>query len=114
MNMFSKMSEEVKNKVPDRPKRPTGAYNEFFRDSFVKLKAENPGLQVKDLAKTIGNQWKSLDPNVKQEMNEKYKKILEQYKEDIENWKNSLNNKQKETLLLELKVLIKSIAENFS
>jgi hypothetical protein len=46
-----------KEKDPNAPKRPMGAYFLFSGDMRAKVKAENPDMKVTEIAKHIGELW---------------------------------------------------------
>lgn len=53
--------DESGNPVPTQtgPKKPLNSYAAYYRDNFESLRAENPGLNVQEIAKLMGSRWKS-------------------------------------------------------
>jgi len=103
VNMFGKISQDLENKVPERPKRPQTGYNMFYKDLSTKLRLQNPSLNIQELAKTVGKEWKILDPKAKQELVDRAHRNSLLYKEQIQKWKDSLSDKQKDNYLTEIR-----------
>lgn len=51
---------QKKEKDENRPKRPTSAYMLWLNDAREKIKEENPGIGVTDIAKKGGEMWREL------------------------------------------------------
>lgn len=51
---------DKKNKDVNRPKRPTTAFMIWLNESREKIKSENPGISVTEIAKKGGELWKEL------------------------------------------------------
>jgi hypothetical protein len=45
--------------IPSGPKKPLNSYAAYYRDNFEGLRAENPGLNVQEIAKLMGSRWKA-------------------------------------------------------
>jgi len=50
---------------PNKPKGPKGAYMCFVQVARPKINADNPGLKFADIAKLLGEQWKTMDPETR-------------------------------------------------
>uniref|UniRef100_A0A8C2HDG1 High mobility group protein B2 n=1 Tax=Cyprinus carpio TaxID=7962 RepID=A0A8C2HDG1_CYPCA len=66
-------------KDPNAPKRPPSAFFIFCGDYRPKIKGENPGLSIGDIAKKLGEMWNSLSAEVKQPYEKKAAKLKEKY-----------------------------------
>lgn len=55
----------------EKPKRGPNAYMIFSNEKRGEVKAENPGLKVTEIAKVIGDMWKELSEEEKQEYKDK-------------------------------------------
>lgn len=97
-NRFDRSLDDIKKDLPLKPKRPLSGYNVFFQEMTSKLKAQNPEIHIKDLAKTIGSQWKSLDPISRQEINDKTRDEQQEYNKLVKDWKNSLTEEQRKAI----------------
>jgi chromatin remodeling complex protein RSC6 len=62
---------------PNKPKGPKGAYMCFVQIARPKINAAHPDMKFADIAKMLGEQWKSMDP----ETRTGYEKMAEQDKE---------------------------------
>ncbi|XP_063061914.1 high mobility group protein B1b [Engraulis encrasicolus] len=70
-------------KDPNAPKRPPSAFFIFCSDFRPKIKGENPGLTIGDIAKKLGEQWNGSPAEVKQPYEKKAAKLKEKYDKDI-------------------------------
>lgn len=70
--------------MTDKPKRPMSAYMLWLNSAREKIKAENPGLKVTEIAKKGGELWKSMED--KSVWEEKAAKAKEQYAKDLESY----------------------------
>ncbi|XP_059370143.1 high mobility group protein B1-like [Carassius carassius] len=70
-------------KDPNAPKRPPSAFFIFCGDYRPKIKGENPGLSIGDIAKKLGEMWNSSAAEVKQPYEKKAAKLKEKYDKDI-------------------------------
>uniref|UniRef100_A0A671KZZ9 High mobility group protein B2 n=1 Tax=Sinocyclocheilus anshuiensis TaxID=1608454 RepID=A0A671KZZ9_9TELE len=66
-------------KDPNAPKRPPSAFFIFCGDYRPKIKGENPGLSIGDIAKKLGEMWNSSSAEVKQPYEKKAAKLKEKY-----------------------------------
>ena len=55
-----------KKKDPNAPKQPLSAYFIFSTEERLKVKEENPGYSICEVAKELGRRWAEMDPQVKQ------------------------------------------------
>lgn len=65
---------------------PTGLVQPFFLQCFEycpKIKGEDPGLSVGDVAKKLSEMWNKTAENDKQPQEKKAAKLKEKYKKDI-------------------------------
>ena len=62
---------------PNKPKGPKGAYMCFVQIARPKINAAHPDMKFADIAKMLGEQWKSMDPATRVG----YEKMAEQDKE---------------------------------
>ncbi|XP_054167193.1 transcription factor A, mitochondrial-like [Oppia nitens] len=111
INIFGKINQDIPVVVPNRPKRPANGYNIFYQDMSPKLRAQNPGISIKEVAKAIGEQWKNLDSKIKQELTQKAKVASDQYKQDVEEWKKRLTDEQKDLYLKAIRDRKQSLAK---
>ncbi|XP_016430025.1 high mobility group protein B1-like [Sinocyclocheilus rhinocerous] len=70
-------------KDPNAPKRPPSTFFIFCGDYRPKIKGENPGLSIGDIAKKLGEMWNSSSAEVKQPYEKKAAKLKEKYDKDI-------------------------------
>lgn len=68
----------------DKPKRPMSAYLMWLNSAREKIKAENPGVKVTEVAKKGGEMWRAMKD--KSEWEEKAAKAKEQYTKDLEEY----------------------------
>lgn len=50
---------------PDYPKRPTSAYLKFAQEQSARIRAKDPNLPTKEIAKKVGKRWQKLDEEAK-------------------------------------------------
>lgn len=50
----------TKDKDKNKPKRPSTAFMLWLNETREKIKADNPGIKVTDIAKKGGEMWKEL------------------------------------------------------
>ncbi|SCW04483.1 LAFE_0H14532g1_1 [Lachancea fermentati] len=71
------------------PKRPSGPFIQFTQDVRPQIVRENPDKDLIEITKLIGERWRSLSPEEKQEYTNTYKRKLreweEQYPEEAAN-----------------------------
>ncbi|XP_016416430.1 high mobility group protein B1b [Sinocyclocheilus rhinocerous] len=70
-------------KDPNAPKRPPSTFFIFCGDYRSKIKGENPGLSIGNIAKKLGEMWNSSSAEVKQPYEKKAAKLKEKYDKDI-------------------------------
>ncbi|KAH8321753.1 hypothetical protein KR067_000006 [Drosophila pandora] len=76
-----------KKKESDKPKRATTAFMLWLNDTREKIKKENPGIKVTEIAKKGGEMWKELKDKSKWE--EAAAKDKLRYQEEMRNYKPS-------------------------
>ncbi|KAJ0061551.1 hypothetical protein NL108_005726, partial [Boleophthalmus pectinirostris] len=74
-----KGSKKKKFKDPNAPKRPPSAFFIFCSEFRPKVKGENPGLTIGDVAKKLGEMWNSTAAEDKQPYEKKALKLKEKY-----------------------------------
>jgi len=57
--LSSSSSKKKKKKGKNSSNKPLNSYAAFYRDNFEMMRAENPELNVQDIAKLIGARWKA-------------------------------------------------------
>uniref|UniRef100_A0AAY5KGE9 High mobility group protein B2 n=1 Tax=Esox lucius TaxID=8010 RepID=A0AAY5KGE9_ESOLU len=72
-----------RKKDPNAPKRPPSAFFVFCADHRAKIKSENPGIGIGDIAKQLGLLWGKQTPKDKQPYEAKAAKLKEKYEKDI-------------------------------
>ncbi|XP_063049062.1 high mobility group protein B2a [Engraulis encrasicolus] len=72
-----------KKKDPNAPKRPPSAFFIFCGDHRAKIKAENPGIGIGDIAKKLGVMWSEQSPKDKAPYEQKALKLREKYDKEI-------------------------------
>ncbi|KAJ2685235.1 high mobility group box 3, partial [Coemansia spiralis] len=78
---------------PDRPKRPPTAYLLFSVDQRPKVTAEFPGLRSQDVASKIGEAWRGLDSEAREEYADIAAGLREKYFSDIGDYKRRMFRK---------------------
>jgi structure-specific recognition protein 1 len=63
----STKKEEKKGRDPAAPKKANSAYNCFVDAKWKKVKDDNPGMNVRETNKELGNMWKHLNEKKKKE-----------------------------------------------
>ncbi|XP_028832101.1 high mobility group protein B2a [Denticeps clupeoides] len=80
----SKSSKKAKKqKDPNAPKRPPSAFFLFCSDHRPKVKGENPGITIGEIAKKMGEMWSKLGSKEKTPYEQKAQKLKEKYDKDI-------------------------------
>eukprot|EP00042_Codosiga_hollandica_P050857 m.616714 g.616714 ORF g.616714 m.616714 type:complete len:749 (+) comp58169_c0_seq1:118-2364(+) len=69
-----------KEKDPNAPKRPNSGYMLWLAANRERIKAENPGIKVTDIAKKGGEVWKTLSADEKETFESQSKKDWEVYR----------------------------------
>ncbi|XP_006898275.1 PREDICTED: high mobility group protein B1-like [Elephantulus edwardii] len=72
-----------KCKDPNAPKRPPFAFFLFCYEYHPKIKGEDPGLSIGDVAKKLGEMWSNTAADDKQPYEKKAAKLKEKYEKDI-------------------------------
>lgn len=74
------------------PKGPVASYMMFSNTKREQVVAENPGLSMIEISRTIGQHWKSLSAEEKQPYEELAKKDKERYAREMEEFKRRKSN----------------------
>ncbi|KAM9362530.1 high mobility group protein B2a [Symphorus nematophorus] len=72
-----------KKKDPNAPKRPPSAFFVFCSDHRPRIKEENPGISIGEIAKKLGELWATQSPKDKAPYAAKAAKLKEKYEKDI-------------------------------
>lgn len=63
-----------------KPKRPLSAFFRFCKERRPELKLEHPEASAKEIAKMLGEEWRSLSESTKNAYKKESKRELEEYK----------------------------------
>jgi hypothetical protein len=87
------MPRASKQKDPNAPKRPLSAFFIFSQDERPKVKSQNASLSVADVAKVIGEKWRSAPDDLKRRYEKAAKEAKERYEIEMQAYKQSgMNN----------------------
>ncbi|XP_018620092.2 high mobility group protein B1-like [Scleropages formosus] len=78
-----KGKKKKRTKDPSAPKRPPSAFFIFCADHRPKIKSENPGLSIGNIAKKLVEMWNNTSAEDKQPYEEKAARMKEKYDKDI-------------------------------
>merc|ERR1712038_1438917 len=76
-----------KKKDPNAPKQPLSAYFIFSTEERLKVKEENPGFSICEVAKELGRRWAEMDPQVKQRYQQRAEEERQKYDNDMANYR---------------------------
>lgn len=76
-----------KKKDPNAPKQPLSAYFIFSTEERLKVKEENPGFSICEVAKELGRRWAEMDPGVKQRYQQRAEEERQKYDTDMANYR---------------------------
>lgn len=76
-----------KKKDPNAPKQPLSAYFIFSTEERLKVKEENPGFSICEVAKELGRRWAEMDPTVKQRYQARAEEERQKYDNDMANYR---------------------------
>jgi hypothetical protein len=76
-----------KKKDPNAPKQPLSAYFIFSTEERLKVKSENPGFTICEVAKELGRRWAEMDPGVKQRYQQRAEEERQKYDNDMANYR---------------------------
>jgi len=82
-----KMPRASKQKDPNAPKRPLSAFFIFSQDERPKIKLQNASLSVADVAKVIGEKWRSAPDDLKRRYEKAAKEAKERYEVELQAYK---------------------------
>ncbi|CAF1575773.1 unnamed protein product [Rotaria magnacalcarata] len=74
-------------KDPNAPKRPLSTFFLFSQDERPKIKKDNPSLSVADVAKLIGERWRSITEDKKRHYEERARAEKERYDKAVAEYK---------------------------
>jgi hypothetical protein len=74
-------------KDPNAPKRPLSTFFLFSQDERPKIKKDNPSLSVADIAKLIGERWRSIGDDKKRQYEERARTEKERYDREVAEYK---------------------------
>ena len=69
-------------KDPNRVKRAKSAYLFFCEDKRKQVQLENPGKNMGDISKVLGNMWQEISPEDKQKYNDQHEEDVERYENE--------------------------------
>jgi len=72
-----------RKKDPNAPKRPPSAFFVFCSDHRARIKNENPGIGIGDIAKKLGELWGKQTPSDKKPFEARAAKLKEKYEKDV-------------------------------
>jgi hypothetical protein len=81
------MPRASKQKDPNAPKRPLSAFFIFSQDERPKVKLTNATLSVADVAKVIGEKWRSAHDDLKRRYEKAAKEAKERYEIEMQAYK---------------------------
>lgn len=81
------MPRASKQKDPNAPKRPLSAFFIFSQDERPKIKSLNATLSVADVAKVIGEKWRSAPDDLKRRYEKAAKEAKERYEIELQAYK---------------------------
>lgn len=81
------MPRAPKQKDPNAPKRPLSAFFIFSQDERPKIKLTNAALSVADVAKVIGEKWRSAPDDLKRRYEKSAKEAKERYEIELQAYK---------------------------
>ncbi|XP_069023675.1 high mobility group protein B2-like [Embiotoca jacksoni] len=76
-----------KKKDPNAPKRPPSAFFVFCSDHRPRIKEENPGISIGDIAKKLGELWSTQGAKDKAPYEAKAGKLKEKYEKEVAAYK---------------------------
>ena len=76
-----------KVKDPNAPKKPLTAYFAWMSENRERIKSENEGASIGEVAKIAGEEWRELDASSKSKYEKAYKAGMEKYKVEMANYK---------------------------
>ncbi|XP_059191177.1 high mobility group protein B2a [Centropristis striata] len=81
-----------KKKDPNAPKRPPSAFFVFCSDHRPRIKEENPGISIGDIAKKLGELWSTQTSKDKAPYEARALKLKEKYEKDVAAYKEKLGS----------------------
>ena len=81
------MPRASKKKDPNAPKRPLSAFFIFSQEERPKVKLQNASLSVADVAKVIGEKWRSAPEDTKRRFEKAAKEAKERYELEMQAYK---------------------------
>merc|ERR1712121_400052 len=84
---MSHFKPQKKKKDPNAPKQPLSAYFIFSTEERLKVKDENPGYSICEVAKELGRRWAEMDPSLKQRYQARAEEERQKYDNDMANYR---------------------------
>ncbi len=83
-----KILRQIKRKKPkDAPKRPLSGYNVFFKEERRRiLDADKPGMDFRNIAKTVGSRWRALSNEEKSRYKEMAAPDMDRYRVEMKEY----------------------------
>lgn len=81
-----KRSKSKATRDPDAPKKPMTAYFAWMNENRSRIKEENPGAGLGEVAKIAGAEWKDVDSDEKGRLEEEYRENMVEYKNKMKNY----------------------------
>jgi len=78
-------------KDPNAPKRPISGFFLFCAEHRPKIKQQNPGYGIGDVAKKLGEMWNNLSDSNKQPYLAKAMKLKDKYQQDMADYRGKVN-----------------------
>ena len=78
---------QKKKKDPNAPKQPLSAYFIFSTEERLRVKEENPGHSICDVAKELGRRWAEMDPAMKQRYQARAEEERQKYDVDMASYR---------------------------
>lgn len=72
-----------KDKDPNAPKKPLTAYFAWMNENRSRIKEENEGATIGEVAKIAGEEWRGLDSGSKSKYEKAYRAAMEIYKDEM-------------------------------
>merc|ERR1719430_2968178 len=84
---MSHFKPQKKKKDPNAPKQPLSAYFIFSTEERLKVKDENPGYSICEVAKELGRRWAEMDPSLKQRYQQRAEEERQKYDVDMASYR---------------------------
>jgi len=84
---MSHFKPQKKKKDPNAPKQPLSAYFIFSTEERLRVKDENPGYSICEVAKELGRRWAEMDPSIKQRYQARAEEERQKYDVDMASYR---------------------------